>query len=151
METVNKAMDDVRSQVEILSTVNSGLRGNENSAPKGSLIKMDATTDAIFKLQAKVDRLTEQVRHQEHGAVDPKTGESSITGVKELFGQMHELRVKINSMESALVSHQRYVVTESRLTLRTGHAVSDAKHHGRSCNGSQAKTGDDVLPADQGI
>ena len=109
-------MDDIRSKVEILSTVNSGLRGNENSAPKGSLIKMDATTDAIFKLQAKVDRLTEQVRHQDNGAEDPKND-------KELLVQMGELRGKINSMERALVSHQRRVMVVKTNTRCTGHAV----------------------------
>jgi hypothetical protein len=137
-------MDDICSKVEILGTVNSGVRGNENSAPKGSLIKMDATTDAIFKLQNKVDRLTERLRHQGNGAEDPKND-------KEFQVQMGELRGKISSMERALVSHQRYVVTESRLTLCAEHAVSDAKHHGRNCNGSQAKTGDYVLPANQGV
>lgn len=124
-------MDNIRSKVEILSTVNTGLRGNENSAPKGSLIKMDATTDAIFKLQNKVDRLTEQVRHQGNGVVDPRSDKfSTANDVKKLLGQIDELREKIELMERPLVSHQRYVVIRSRLIFCTGHTVADAKHHG---------------------
>lgn len=107
METVNSAIDGLRSKVEILHTVNSGLRGNENSAPKASLIKMDATTDAIFKLQTKVDHLAEQLRHHGDSAGSPKSDTSSTANdVENLMIQMDEVRQKMARMERNLVSHQ---------------------------------------------
>lgn len=105
MEAVNSAMDDLRSKVEALNTVNSGLRGNENSAPKGSLIKMDASTDAIFKLQTKVDQLAGRLRHHGTSAGSPKSDASSTANdVENLMIQMDEVRQKIIRIERTLVS-----------------------------------------------
>ena len=120
MKAVNSAMDDMRSKVEKLNTVNSGLGGNENSASKGNVIKMDATTttDAIFKLQTKVDRLTEKVRDQSNGSVKFDSDTSSTADyIKTLVVQMDELRENIKTVELALVRHQGRIVAESRLTL----------------------------------
>lgn len=106
MDAVKSAIDDLRSKVAALNTVCSGTRSNENSAPKGSLIKMDATTDAIFKLQAKVDNLAEQVRHHGNSEGSPKSNASSTANdVETLMIQMDEVRQKIARVERTLVKY----------------------------------------------
>lgn len=107
MDTANSAIEDLRSKVAALNTICSGPRGNEASAPKGSVIKMDATTDAIFKLQTKVDHLAERLRHHGNSAGSPKSDASSTANdVENLMIQMDEVRQRISRLERTLVSHQ---------------------------------------------
>ena len=130
MDAVNSAIDDLRSRVAVLNTVCSGSRGNENSAPKGSLIKMDATTDAIFKLQTKVDHLAERLRHHDSSAGSPNSNASSTANdVENLMIQMDEVRKKIALLERTLVSHEHWLVTELRLTLAVQGTQAEMQHY----------------------
>jgi hypothetical protein len=112
MDMASSAMDDLRSKLEMMGTGNSGLRVNENSAPKGR----DAISDTIFKLQSKVDLLAEQIHYQGNDAKSPKSDASSTAyDVERLIIQMDEVRQRIRAMEKDMVSGQWQAVTGSRL------------------------------------
>jgi hypothetical protein len=114
MDMASSTMDDLRSKLELMGTGNSGLRGNENSAPKGR----DTISDTIFKLQSKVDLLAEQIHYQGNDANSPKSDASSTANdVERLMIQMDEVRKSIRRMEKDTVSSQCQVVTGSRLIL----------------------------------
>jgi hypothetical protein len=105
MDMVNSAMDDIRSKVEILDTSNPGSRGNGDSATKGGLFKMDATNGSVSMLQAKVDRLAEQLHRQGNGGESPGSGTSSTANdVERLLIQMDQVRDKISRMDRDTVS-----------------------------------------------
>jgi hypothetical protein len=105
MDMVNNAMDDIRSKIETLNTGNPGPRGNGNSAPKGGLFKMDATADSVSMLQAKVDRLAEQLHRQGNGGESPGSDTSSTANdVERLLIQMGQVRDKTSRMDRDMVS-----------------------------------------------
>ncbi|KAG9582254.1 hypothetical protein KCU77_g10310, partial [Aureobasidium melanogenum] len=98
MATVSKIIDGLRTELERPSNVNSGSRGNENSAPRGNHLRLDVTPDAIFRLQSQLDRLAEEVRHKK--AESPKSDASSAANdVKTLMIQMDDVRNKIRKLE----------------------------------------------------
>ncbi|KAG9895396.1 hypothetical protein KCU98_g8528, partial [Aureobasidium melanogenum] len=100
MATVRKTIDDLRSELQRLSTVNVGRRGNENSAPRGNHLRLDVTPDAIFGLQSQIDRLAEEVRHKVNNAESPKSDASSAANdVETLMIQMDDVRNKIRNLE----------------------------------------------------
>jgi chromosome segregation ATPase len=125
MDMVNSAMDDIRAKVEMLKTGYPGPHGNENSAPKSGLFKMDTTTNFVFMLQAKVDRLAEQPRRQGNGGESPGSDTSSTANdVERLLIQMDEVRGKISRMERDMVSGSCKTVSRPRLIL----GVQDMQH-----------------------
>ncbi|KAG9525544.1 hypothetical protein KCV07_g950, partial [Aureobasidium melanogenum] len=100
MATVSKTIDDLRSELKGLSTVNAGSRGNENSAPRGNHSRMDVTPDAIFRLQSQLDRLAEEVRHKVNNTESPRSDTSSAANdVETLMIQMDDVRNKIRKPE----------------------------------------------------
>lgn len=106
MATVSKTIDDLRSELKGLSTVNAGHRGNENSAPRGNHLRLDVTPDAIFRLQSQLDRLAEEVRHKVNNTESPKSDASSAANdVETLMIQMDDVRNKIRKLEKDMVSY----------------------------------------------
>ncbi|KAG9562557.1 hypothetical protein KCU71_g12962, partial [Aureobasidium melanogenum] len=100
MATVSKTIDDLRSELKGLSTVNAGRRGNENPAPGGNHSRLDVTPDAIFRLQNQHDRLAEEVRHKVNNTESPKSDASSAANdVETLMIQMDDVRNKIRKLE----------------------------------------------------
>lgn len=114
MATVSKTIDDLRSELERLSTVNTGRRGNENSALRANHLSLDVTPDAIFKLQRQIDRLAEEVCHNVNNAESLHSDASSAANdVEKLMIQMDDVRNKIRKLERDMVSYRGVVVAIS--------------------------------------
>ncbi|KAH0347633.1 hypothetical protein KCU81_g3569, partial [Aureobasidium melanogenum] len=126
MATASKTVDDLRSELERLSTVNTGRRGNENSAPRANHLRLDVTPDAIFKLQSQIDRLAEEVRHKVNHAESPNSDASSAANdVETLMIQMDEVRNKIRKLErdmgyqADMHRHLEQISLSSKISLET--------------------------------
>ncbi|KAH0368894.1 hypothetical protein KCU65_g3727, partial [Aureobasidium melanogenum] len=126
MAAVSKTIDDLRSELERLSAVDTGRRGNENSAPRGSHLRLDVTPDAIFKLQSQLDRLAEEVRQKVNNAESPKSDTSSAANDVELLAiQMDEVRNKIRKLErdmgyqADMHRHLEQISLSSKISLET--------------------------------
>lgn len=152
MATVSKTIDDLRSELQRLSTVNAGRRGNENSAPRGNHLRLDVTPDAIFGLQSQIDRLAEEVRHKFNNAESPKSDASSAANdVETLMIQMDDVRNKIRNLERDMVCYRgRAVVTSETNTIFTGLSSRHASSSGADLTLQQDKSGIDVLSTYEG-
>ncbi|CAD0107235.1 unnamed protein product [Aureobasidium uvarum] len=126
MDTMTNTMNELRCKLESLSTINAGLRSNENSGPKTSLFKMDPTTDAIFKLQSKIDCLAEDVHYGSRNA-ESSTGNrsSSAVDVEDLVKQLGKIRNKTSTIEKDLKDQAKMrdlmddILQAHRMTLET--------------------------------
>ncbi|KAI5274194.1 hypothetical protein E4T47_02676 [Aureobasidium subglaciale] len=95
-------MNDLLIKLDDLKSANAGVRSHQQAEP--ILFKMDATTDAIFKLQTQVERLARSVQHKTATvtAEIPQGDDSSADDVESLIIQMDEVRSKIGELQEEL-------------------------------------------------
>ncbi|KAI5206557.1 hypothetical protein AUEXF2481DRAFT_9160 [Aureobasidium subglaciale EXF-2481] len=95
-------MNDLLIKLDDLKSANAEIRSHQQADP--GLFKMDATTDAISKLQTQVERLARSVQHKTAtvAAEIPQGNDSSADDVERLVIQMDEVRSKIGGMQEEL-------------------------------------------------
>lgn len=108
MDTISKTVDDLRSELKRLSTVNAVPRGDSSSIP----------TDAISRLQNQIDRLAEGARRKINNAESPKSNASSVTNVERLMIQMDEVRKEISTL-SNMHRLSEQISLASKISLET--------------------------------
>lgn len=119
MDTISKTVEGLRSELTRLSTVNAEVRGNGNAALRGDSLKLDTTTDAIFrKLQNRIDRLAEEAHHKVNNAESLKSNASSVTSVESLMIQMDEVRNEISTL-TTMHRFTEQISLASKISLET--------------------------------
>ncbi|KAI5251292.1 hypothetical protein E4T42_04466 [Aureobasidium subglaciale] len=95
-------MNDLLIKLDDLKSANAEIRSHQQADPV--LFNMDATTDAIFKLQTQGERLARGVQHKTAtvAAEIPQGNDSSADDVERLVIQMDEVRSKIGEMQEEL-------------------------------------------------